>query len=284
MITYDILSRIELEEASEFLTQNLPFINSVDLVIQLGSGQNPEDLLEHEWARIPLGDMPYLPKEESLAKHKLEIIWGAVGELKILIYAGRFHLYEGYGRIACILPIWAAIQCGARNFVITNSAVAINEELPLGTLMTFKDHINKLGVSAIAGHQHLVKKPFKNMVKTYTPELSKSFAEAAQCEGVNVHNGVYLAYLGPQFETPAEQRSAKLLGVDAIGMSTILEATVAHTMDAKVLAISVIRNYAPSLNNSSISQRKEAKLMGTANSQLIIAIKKWIKNYASTHL
>ena len=127
MITYDILSRIELEEATEFLTHKFPSINSVDLVIQLGSGQRPENLLDEVWARVPLQEMPHIPKEKSLAKHPLEIIWGLCGNIKVLIFAGRFHLYESYGRIPCLLPIWVSVECGARNFLFANSAAATND-------------------------------------------------------------------------------------------------------------------------------------------------------------
>ena len=129
MITYDILSRIELDEAIEFLNHNLPSITDVDLTIQIGSGQNPDGLLEEVWHRIPLREMPYVPKEESLAKHKLEIIWGKIGEFKVLILSGRFHIYEGYGRVSCILPIWAASECGSRAFLFANSASAVNKEI-----------------------------------------------------------------------------------------------------------------------------------------------------------
>ena len=119
MLNFDKISRIELEEAADFLVHQFPFINSVDLVIQLGSGQSAEGILDNEWDRVALRDMPNIPAEESLARHNLEIIWGTSGSFKVLILAGRFHLYEGYGRVPCILPIWAAAVCGARNFLFT---------------------------------------------------------------------------------------------------------------------------------------------------------------------
>ena len=281
MITYDILSRIELEEATDFLIHNLPSINNVDLVIQLGSGQSPENLLDTVWTRIPLQDMPHIPKEKSLAKHKLEIVWGVCGSVKVLIFSGRFHLYEGFGRIPCILPIWVAAECGARNYLFANSAAGINRNLKPGSFMVLSDHINNFGVSPLAGHQHLLKYPYVNMSQIYTGRLTSSFLKVADSESILVRQGVYMAYMGPQLETPAEIKGAKKLGADAVGMSTVLEATTAHALKAKVMAISVIKNTAPGIKDGKISQRESVKVGRSSSKVLIAVIRKWLEEEAA---
>ena len=284
MITYDILSKIELEEATAFLIHNLPAIDSVDLAIQLGSGQSPENLLDEVWTRVSLHDMPHIPKEKSLAKHKLEIVWGICGSVKVLIFSGRFHLYEGYGRIPCILPIWVAAECGAQNFLFANSAAGINEKLKPGTFMLLSDHINTLGVSPLAGHQHLLKYPYVDMSQTYTGKLSSSFLKIAYSERIPIQKGVYMAYIGPQLETPAEIKSAKKNGADAVGMSTVLEATTAHALRARVMAISVIRNKAPGIKADKISQKESLKVAKSSSKRLITVLRKWLVEEGSVVL
>jgi purine-nucleoside phosphorylase len=284
MFTFDKLSRIELEEATEFLINRLPFINSVDLVIQLGSGQVAENILEHEWDRVSLREMPHLPTEESIAKHKLEIIWGTFRDFKILIYTGRFHLYEGYGRVPCILPIWAAVACGARNFFLANAARALNESLTPGGFMIFSDHINNLGESPLSGHQHLLDSPYVDMSQTYAPELADSFIAAAGNENVQIQRGIYMANKGPQFETPAEIRYAKMLGADAVGMSTVLEATTAHALKAKVLGISMLKDSTTGTHSGGISNRKAFEVGKSRNKKLIASIRRWLTEEAESVL
>lgn len=281
MFTYDILSRIELEEATDFLIHNLASINEVDLVIQLGSGQSPENLLDTVWMRIPLQEMPHIPKEKSLAKHKLEMVWGICGSVKVLIFSGRFHLYEGFGRIPCILPIWVAAECGARNYLFANSAAGINDNLKPGTFMMLKDHINNFGVSALAGHQHLLKHPYVNMSQTYTSKLTSSFLKAAYSESIPIRQGVYMSHIGPQLETPAEIVGAKRLGADAVGMSTVLEATTAHALRARVIAISVIKNRAPGIKDGKISQKESVKVGKSSSKKLIAVVRKWLEEEAA---
>ena len=284
MITYDILSRIELEEATEFLTHKLPSIDRIDLVIQLGSGQRPENLLDEVWARVPLQEMPGIPKEKSLARHQLEVIWGICGNIRVLIFAGRFHLYEGYGRIPCILPVWVAVECGARNFLFSNSAAAINERMAPGSFMIFKDHINNFGVSPLAGHQHLLRYPYIDMSQTYTSKFASSFLRVASSEPIAIHQGVYMAYMGPQLETPAEINYAKMAGVDAVGMSTVLEATTAYALRARVMAISMIKNTAPGIKRGKISQRESVKIGKSSSKVLISTIRKWLNGPAQSVL
>ncbi len=284
MLTFDKLSRIELEEASEFLIHRLPFINSVDLVIQLGSGQSPEGLLDSEWDRVPLRDMPNIPAEESLARHNLEIIWGTSGTFKVLIFAGRFHLYEGHGRVPCILPIWAAAACGARNFLFTNAAVAINNSLDVGDFMVFRDHINNLGVSALSGHQHLLETAYVDMSETYSSDIVSSFFDAAKHENMPIKDGVYMAFTGPQYETPAELDFARMIGADAVGMSTVLEATTAHALKARVLGVSMIVNSIQRDKSRKISHEEALEIGKRGNKKLTDSIRHWLVNGAQSTL
>ncbi|MFT5130575.1 MAG: purine-nucleoside phosphorylase [Rhodothermales bacterium] len=278
MIDFDRLSRFQLEEAGDFLSQRLPFSDKIDLVIQLGSGQTSAELLDEVWHREPLREMPHLPTADSLARHRLEIVWGRIGDYKVLVYAGRYHLYEGFGELPCILPIWAAAFCGARNFLLTNAAGSLNRHLPSGGLMVITDHINNLGISPLVGHQHLLETPFVDMVDVYSPELTMSLTRAASIENVPVFQGIYMANLGPQYETPAELQMAKVMGADAVGQSTVLEAIAARAMGGRVLAVSMIKNFAYGLRRNSPEQA--AEVGNTVREQLIAVIRRWLTKEA----
>lgn len=280
MFTFDTISRIALDEATEFLIHHLPFINTVDIVIQLGSGQTAENILDDEWDRLSLRNMPHLPTTDSLAKHRLEILWGTVGEFKVLVYSGRFHLYEGYGRVPCILPIWVAAACGARNFVFANAAVALGETIQPGNFMIFTDHINNQGISAIAGHQHLLDSPYVDMSDIYNSALSASFIQAARREGMTLHQGVYMANVGPQYETPAELRLARSSGADAIGMSTVLEATTAHALRGRVVGISMIKHAVSGPSSAKLSHQEAFEVGKAGNTLLVSATRRWLHNEA----
>jgi purine-nucleoside phosphorylase len=278
VIDFDRLSRFQLEEAGDFLSQRLPFSDKIDLVIQLGSGQTSAELLDEVWHREPLREMPHLPTADSLARHRLEIVWGRIGDYKVLVYAGRYHLYEGFGELPCILPIWAAAFCGARNFLLTNAAGSLNRHLPSGGLMVITDHINNLGISPLVGHQHLLETPFVDMVDVYSPELTMSLTRAASIENVPVFQGIYMANLGPQYETPAELQMAKVMGADAVGQSTVLEAIAARAMGGRVLAVSMIKNFAYGLRRNSPEQA--AEVGNTVREQLIAVIRRWLTKEA----
>jgi len=276
MISFDKLTRIALNEATEFLHQLVPPTESIDLVVQLGSGQSPEGLLDAVESRASLNDMPYLPEEESLAQHKMEVLWGRVGDRSVLVYAGRYHIYEGYGRVPVILPIWAAFQAGAENFLFCNAAGSIDDDLLPGSFMVIDDHINNLAVSPLAGHQHLLESSYVDMSQTYCPELSGAIAQALRAEELQVHRGVYMANIGPHFETPAEIRFARTAGADAVGMSTVLEATSAHGIGGRVAGVSMIANRAAGLNDCKITHSEGLAIGRQASKHLVSAIRRWL--------
>lgn len=275
MFTSDKLTRIQLEDASNFLSHEFPFVNSCELVIQLGTGQSPEGLFDEEWNRVELRYMPHIPQEESLVDHRLEIIWGMIGKHKVMVFSGRFHVYEGYGRIPCILPIWAAANCGVQNFLFTNAAGAMNPNFENGSVMLIDDHINNLGISALSGNQHLLREPFIEMEGLYKSNLQKSFKKSALKNGMNLHHGVYCAMQGPQFETSSEKAFLRSMGADAVGMSSVLESTTAHALGAQVLAMSIIINRAKSPEHKKLVDATDIN-SNSSKGQLMKQIHDWL--------
>ena len=148
--------------------------------------------------------------------------------------------------------------------------------------MVFSDHINNLGVSPLAGHQHLLKFPYIDMSQTYSHKMASTFTAAATQEGANVHQGVYMAFAGPQLQTPAEIRRARVIGADAVGMSTVLEATTAHALKSKVLGISVIKKAAPGRRQRKMGNQEPNKSGRSNNQVLISSIRRWLEEEAKS--
>ncbi len=278
IVLSDRLTRVQLEEAADFLNYKCTFINTVELVLQLGSGCSVAGLLDEEWARFPLHHMPHMPQEPSTAKHELQVHWGTIGATKTLVFSGRYHLYEGYGRLPCLLPIWAAAYAGARSFVLTNAAGAVNPHMKPGDFMCMADHVNNLGISAIAGHQHLFDDPFVDMSNVYFKPWCRSFRVAGEAEGLTIHDGIYMANHGPEFETPAEIRMAQHMSIDAVGMSTVLEATLAHAAGARVMGISLITNMAAGMEGKTISHEEHLQVGRRTGSRLVNGIRRWVND------
>ena len=142
--------------------------------------------------------------------------------------------------------------------------------------MVLDDHINKLGCSALTGHQHLLNTPFIDMGNIYQSPLRDSFVKSAETADIEMYNGVYCAMPGPQFETPTEARYLHSLGADAVGMSTVLEATTAHALGAQVMAVSVVINRAKSPEHKKKVDGVEASGK-RAKKQLLKQIHDWLQ-------
>lgn len=282
MFEYQRITRIALEDAADFLLQRLPYVEEVDVVVQVGSGQTSIELLDECWERIPLQELPHIPNAESVLGHRLEIQWGKLGDLKVLVYAGRYHLYEGLGVVPCVLPIWAACSIGARNFVFTSAAGSINRHLGSGGLMVMTDYVNNLGISPLVGHQHLINSPFIDMSQPYDQRLIDSFVKAAAHADVPISKGVYLANMGPEYETATELEMAKTMGADVVGTSTVLETIAARAMGARVLGVAMIKNYAYALRTKT---PHDTHAVGeTFREKLSQVLNRWLCNEAQAAL
>jgi purine-nucleoside phosphorylase len=280
----DRITKYELDEVCDFFDRQFTFINHVDLVIQLGSGHHAEGLLDEVWNRCPLLDLPYMPDEPTVARHNMEVLWGIIGGARVLVFSGRFHCYDGFGRIPIILPIWAAVESGARNCLLCNSAGGIDEDLQPGTFMLVEDHIDTMSVSALAGHQHLLRSPFIDMSDVYDPALGGALMYSARELGLQMHRGIYWASKGPQFETPAETQLAHQLGASALGKSTVMEATIAHALDARVVALSLIAGRASGLTRDRRSHEETIARGYSYSGNLVQLIRRWVTNEGKKYL
>ena len=177
--------------------------------------------------------------------HAGKLIFGTVGGKKVICMAGRFHHYEGYSFQQLTLPIRLFKLLGVSATILTNAAGAVNESYRIGDIMIIKDHIKLTGESPLGGPNLDAFGPrFFDVTDMYTASLRKIALACAAGSGLTFREGVYMYFTGPQFETPAEIRAARILGADAVGMSTVTEALTAAHCGMKLLGLSVMTNMA----------------------------------------
>jgi xanthosine phosphorylase len=199
----------------------------------------------------------------SVAGHAQRITVGTLAGVGVAVFEGRAHLYEGADPVALRVPMRTLRELGADTVVLTNAAGSLRPEVGVGRLMAITDHINLSGINPLAGpNDDDVGPRFFGMGGAYDPQLRAALLGAAQAEGVDLAEGVYLAVSGPSFETPAEIRAFRTLGADAVGMSTVHETIVARHCGLRVAALSAITNLAEGLSEEEITH--EQTLAGAA--------------------
>jgi purine-nucleoside phosphorylase len=213
------------------------------VMIVLGSGLGTlGDQIENA-IRIPFGKIPGF-HTAAVEGHKGMLVAGELEGVPVVAMQGRFHLYEGHDASTAALPIRAMAALGAKTLIVSNAAGALNPSFPPGMLMIIDDHINFMFRNPLTGPLIAGDQRFPDMSRPYDSELQQIAETVALTNQIPVTRGVYLAVLGPSYETPAEIRMFRKFGADAIGMSTIPEVVAARAMGVRVLGISLITNAA----------------------------------------
>ncbi len=183
--------------------------------------------------------------QSTVESHEGRLIFGEIANKKVICMSGRFHYYEGYPFEMLTLPIRLFKLLGVKKTIVTNAAGAVNTSYNVGDIMIIKDHIKLNGASPLCGDNIEEFGPrFFDTTDMYTKELREKALLCAKENPLTFHEGVYMYFTGPQFETPAEIRAARILGADAVGMSTVTEALTAAHCSMPLLGLSVMTNMA----------------------------------------
>lgn len=233
----------KLEQARDYInsrTNNL----KIEVGIVLGSGLgNMAEQIDNPII-IDYKDIPNFPVS-TVQGHAGRLVIGKLEGKIVLCMQGRFHFYEGYGMDQVVFPIQTMHMLGIEKLILTNAAGCVNKAWKPGTLMLITDHIKLAPECPLRGkNEDQLGLRFFDMSRAYNPELLKLAREKATELGVNFTEGVYMFFAGPNFETPAEVRAARILGADAVGMSTVPEAIAAAHCNMKTLGISCMTNMA----------------------------------------
>lgn len=196
-------------------------------------------------ATIPYGELPGFP-QTTVGSHAGRLVLGHVGPTPVAVLQGRAHYYERGRPDEMRDAIRTLAGIGCETLLQTNAAGSLRLDMPPGSVMAITDHINFTGVNPLFGIGPGDGR-FVDMVEAYDPALTQALLAAADAAGVTCHQGVYIWFSGPSFETPAEIRAARVLGADAVGMSTAPETILARHAGLKVVALSLMTNYAAGL-------------------------------------
>lgn len=236
----DLWERVEEAAAAVRLRGGAP----PDVAVVLGSGLSDFANRVRDATVTPYGELPHWPVS-NVVGHPGRLVLGTVAGKRVAALAGRIHLYEGYDPSAVVFATRVMGRLGVKQIVLTNAAGGVNLALAAGTLMIIDDHMNLLGANPLAGPNDERFGPrFPDMSEVYSSRLRRLADEAAAAKGVAVTHGIYAAWPGPSYETPAEIRFMRSIGADAVGMSTVPEAIAARHMGLEVLGISCISNAA----------------------------------------
>ncbi|HMG13489.1 MAG TPA: purine-nucleoside phosphorylase, partial [Gemmatimonadaceae bacterium] len=187
--------------------------------IILGSGLGGLSKSIGNAVRVPFGDIPGFP-EATVAGHEGAVIVGALGGREVVALSGRFHVYEGHPAALAAFPVRVFHALGAQELFVSNAAGGISSKLAVGDLMMISDHINLMGTNPLVGEAVEGELRFPDMTDAYNPGLRWILRTTAEKLGITLREGVYAGLLGPSYETPSEVKMLRLLGADAVGMST----------------------------------------------------------------
>ncbi|MEK1930189.1 MAG: purine-nucleoside phosphorylase [Pararhizobium sp.] len=221
--------------------------------IVLGSGLGSLVEAVTDPVRISYADIPGFPVS-AVSGHAGELVAGTIGGVAVIVLSGRVHFYERGDANAMRGPIEALKALGVATLILTNSAGSLREDLPPGSVMQITDHINFSGVSPLIGVESDDR--FVGLTSAYDAELAERMRAAAITLDIPLGSGIYMWFSGPNFETPAEIRMARILGADAVGMSTVPEVILARFFGLRVAAASVITNFGAGMTGGELSHHE----------------------------
>lgn len=210
------------------------------IAIVLGSGlgglTQELDIIDE----IPYTDIPNFPVS-TVPGHKGTLIFGRLNDVEVVVLNGRFHYYEGYSMDVVTYPEHVFCGIGIKTIILSNAAGGMNPSFKVGDIMIINDHINFFGTNPLIGRNDDELGPrFPDMSEVYSHRLIALAEEKAVEQSIPIQKGVYIGVTGPCFETPSEYRAYRILGADAVGMSTVPEAIVSHHRGMEIFALSVI--------------------------------------------
>ena len=223
---------------------------------------------------VPYSEVPHM-KFSTAPGHKGQFVFGRLGGQDVAVMQGRLHTYEGWDFDDVSYPVRVLRLLGAETLLVTNAAGAVNMEFSAGDIMMITDHIKLFGVSPLCGPNVEEFGPrFPDVSHVYTPQLQDVARKAADQLGQTLRRGVYMYFPGPQFETPAEVRMARVLGADACGMSTVPEAIVAAHCGMKVLGFTLCTNMCAGILDQPLSGEEVMEIAAISSKKFSALVRK----------
>ncbi|MAQ75561.1 MAG: purine-nucleoside phosphorylase [Aquimarina sp.] len=265
-----------IEDTTDYLIEKGFDKPEIGIILGTGLGQ----LIDHIEVikEVSYNHIPNFPTA-TVEFHKGRLIYGNLEGKKVVVMQGRFHLYEGYTLQDVTYPVRIMHKLGVKTLLVSNASGAINLDFNKGELMLIDDHINLQGGSPLAfkGVEQLGSR-FTDMSAPYDKTINESLKKIAKDNNIKLHNGVYASVVGPQLETRAEYRYLKVIGADAVGMSTVPEVIVANHLDLPVAAVSVLTDECDPENLEPINIEEIIAMANKAEPQMITLFRELIKS------
>jgi len=242
-------------EALQLLKAKAPFIPDLAIVLGSGLGALADSPEAKSGLSIPFTDIPGFPAP-TVAGHGGKLVFCEFEGRKLVLQAGRFHFYEGHPMPLVVAPMRLYGRLGVKAVLLTNAAGALNATFGVGDLMALTDHINLFGTNPLIGPNVEPGPRFPDMTAIYDPGFRAHLHACALKLGQTLREGVYLGLTGPSYETPAEIRAFRVMGADAVGMSTVPEAIVARQEGMRVAGISCLCNMAAGILPQALTHKE----------------------------
>lgn len=267
-----------LEKTLEFIRSKVSGVPEIAVVLGSGLGK----LADHIDGRqeIPYGEIPNFP-EATVPGHEGKLIFGRIGRRDVVAMKGRFHYYEGHDMESVVYPIRTFSLLGIKNLIVTNAAGGVNTSFKPGDLMIIKDHIGFFAENPLRGpNLDEIGPRFPDMSSAYDKALAKLASSRALGLGIDIKSGVYAYCRGPSFETPAEIKALRMLGADAVGMSTVPEVITARHAGMRILGISCITNMASGILDQPLSHEEVIETGKMVEKKFTALVSEIIDNWA----
>ena len=226
-----------IQETAAFLKDKMHTRPETAIILGTGLGSLVNEI--EDKYEISYETIPHFPVS-TVEGHSGKLIFGKLGKKDILAMQGRFHFYEGYAMTEVTFPVRVMRELGIQTLFVSNAAGGMNPDFEIGDLMIITDHINHFPEHPLRGKNIPYGPRFPDMSEAYNKELIRKADAIATEKGIKVQHGIYIGTQGPTYETPAEYKMFRILGADAVGMSTVPEVIVANHCGIKVFGISVI--------------------------------------------
>lgn len=262
---------MQAEAAAKFIQSKTKLRPQIALVLGSGLGAFADEF--EGAAKIPYTKIPHFPRSTAIG-HAGQLVLGKVHGIPVAGMQGRVHLYEGYSAKQVAFPVRVFARMGVRAVILTNAAGGINLGYSQGALVAIRDHVNLQGANPLVGPNDDRFGPrFPDMTQAYDREFRRFVTEEGKKLSLDLHEGVYLALAGPNYETPAEIHSFRTLGADLVGMSTVPEVLAARHSGIRVLGISCVTNMAAGITGATLTADEVFETGARVKHQFIALLK-----------
>ena len=265
-----------VQQTVSFIKEKTNFIPEYGVILGSGLGNFTDDI-QIEYT-LPYSEIPNFPVS-TVEGHKGALVFGTIGDKKVVAMQGRFHYYEGYSMQEVTFPVRVMRYLGIQKLIVSNASGGVNPNYKVGDIVLINDHINLVPEHPLRGKNDERFGPrFVNMSEPYSKKMIAQAKELAVKLDIEVKDGIYLGLQGPTFETLAEYKMVKILGADCVGMSTVPEVIVARHMDLETFGISVITDMGNEESIETISHNEVLEAAKKAEPKVRKLIQELIKN------